>query len=488
MQLRSIQLAELIPEWATTACSGIAVNGLCQDSREVTPGMLFCARRGLQHKGIDFVPAAVAAGAAAVLVDRSEFAECPAVDVPVVAVDDLAAQLGLIAARFYGKPSEKICVVGITGTNGKTSCAHFLAQALNQLGRKTALIGTVGNGFPGQLDVATHTTPDAIRVQLMLAEFVSAGAEAVVMEVSSHALEQYRVTGVQFKYGLFTNLTRDHLDYHGTMQAYGAAKAKLFTDYPLSGALINRDDPFGRDLLARDDLMGEAFAVGRSQGDLHLRAYRLTPEGLEGELRSRIGIIPFCNTLLGEFNLDNLLLVAGVLLMEGFSAQQISRTLSGLKAVPGRMEAIKAAGQPLVIIDYAHTPDALEKALQGARAHCKGVLWCVFGCGGDRDTGKRTLMGEIADRLADQVVITSDNPRGEDPDTIIAMVASGVRRHLPVIEPDRAAAITRTVSKASSADLVLVAGKGHENYQEIAGQRFPFSDHTVCRQALGVAV
>jgi len=410
------------------------------------------------------------------------------VAVPVVAVNNLAAQLGSIAARFYDEPSAKICVVGITGTNGKTSCAHFLAQALNQLGRKTALIGTVGNGFPDQLDMATHTTPDAIRVQRMLAEFCAAGAVTVVMEVSSHALEQYRVAGVNFKYGLFTNLTRDHLDYHGSMEAYGAAKAKLFTDYPLRGALINQDDAFGRELLARQELMGEAFAVGRSQGDLHLRAYRLTPEGLEGEFRCRLGIIPFSSTLLGEFNLDNLLLVAGVLMMEGFSAQQISRTLSGLKAVPGRMEALKTAGRPMVIIDYAHTPDALEKALQGARAHCKGALWCVFGCGGDRDTGKRALMGEVADRLADQVVITSDNPRSEAPDVIIAMVASGVVRHKAVIEPDRAAAITRTVAAANSADLVLVAGKGHENYQEISGQRIPFSDQAVCQQALGVAV
>ncbi|MFW1677563.1 UDP-N-acetylmuramoyl-L-alanyl-D-glutamate--2,6-diaminopimelate ligase [Pontibacter sp. JAM-7] len=484
MQLRNRQLTELIPEWATPACTGIAVSGLCQDSRQVLPGMLFCARSGLQHKGVDFVPAAVAAGACAVLVDASELPSCPRVDVPVIAIPNLVGQLGLVAARYYADPSHQMVLIGITGTNGKTSCAHFLAQALNQLGRKTALIGTVGNGFPGQLDLATHTTPDAISLQKLLAEFKADAAEIVVMEVSSHALEQMRVAGVAFDYGLFTNLTRDHLDYHDTMEAYGAAKARLFTDYPLKMAVINRDDAFGESLLLRADLAGEACCVGRSQGDVHLKAYRLTQQGLEGEFNTRLGAIPFKSGLLGEFNLDNLLLVAAVLEAEGYSAEQISSAVSGLQAVPGRMQALLAGQGPVVIIDYAHTPDALEKALQGARAHCSGVLWCVFGCGGDRDQGKRPLMGAVADRLADEVIITSDNPRHEDADSIIIMVASGVKQHTPYIEADRATAITRAVQQAGKADLVLVAGKGHEDYQEIAGQRYSFSDYDVCQQAL----
>ncbi|EAR59722.1 UDP-N-acetylmuramoyl-L-alanyl-D-glutamate--2,6-diaminopimelate ligase [Neptuniibacter caesariensis] len=480
-------LAELLPEWAEPTHSGIAVSAISQDSRTVVPGTLFVARSGLKHRGVDFIEGAVADGAVAVLIDSSELSDCPNVDVPVIGISDLVSEIGPVAARFYEQPSRAMTVVGITGTNGKTSCAHFVAQAMNNIGVKTAIVGTVGNGFPGLLEKATHTTPDAIGLQKLFAELKAAGAEAVVMEVSSHALEQGRVAAVDFDYGLFTNLSRDHLDYHGSMEAYGEAKARLFKEFNLKAALINGDDSFGRKLLRDESIEARKVSVGRLFGQYHFAAYRLALHGIEAELKTPAGNFAFASKIIGEFNLDNLLLVAALLSEQGFSKAQVMESLSQLDSVPGRMQAVVAADKPLVIIDYAHTPDALEKALSAVRAHTTGTLWCVFGCGGDRDAGKRELMGRIADQLADHLVVTSDNPRTESPERIIEMIEQGICQHEPAIEADRAAAIRLAIMQASPEDVVLIAGKGHEDYQEVGTKRYPFSDLEVSMRLLGVA-
>ncbi|MGH1461376.1 MAG: UDP-N-acetylmuramoyl-L-alanyl-D-glutamate--2,6-diaminopimelate ligase [Neptuniibacter sp.] len=481
------ELHELIPEWVEKPTAGIVVSSVSQDSREVQSGCLFIARTGMKHKGIDFVQDAVDNGAVAVLVDKKEFEDCPEVSVPVVPVTELNAQIGPIAARFYHSPSESMRVVGITGTNGKTSCAHFTAQAMNFLGVKTAIIGTVGNGFPDQLGKATHTTPDAIGLQRLFADLKDQGADAVVMEVSSHALEQARVAAVDFDFALFTNLSRDHLDYHGDMESYGNAKSKLFKEYDLKAAVINHEDEFGRKLLSDPDVDCKKVSVGRVKGDYVSVAYRLALKGIEAEFKTPQGYFEFSSTVIGDFNLDNLLLVAAVLSEQGFSLSDIEKGLTELESVPGRMQAVVVESKPLVIIDYAHTPDALEKALHAAKAHTQGALWCVFGCGGDRDQGKRSMMGNVADLLADHLVVTSDNPRSENPESIISMIKNGIKQHAAEIEADRANAIRRAINEARAEDVVLIAGKGHEDYQEINGERLPFSDLEVSQQVLGVA-
>lgn len=479
-------LAELVPEWVSETQAAVCVSAISQDSRTVSDQCLFVARSGLQHRGVDFVEQAVNQGAVAVLLDSTELHECPELSVPVIAVPDLHQNIGLVAARFYDNPSKKMKVIGITGTNGKTSCAHFIAQAMNFLNVKTAIVGTVGNGFPHNLKAATHTTPDAIGLQKLLFDLLAEGAEAVVMEVSSHALEQGRVAAVEFDYAVFSNLSRDHLEYHGSMEAYGKAKARLFSDFDLTCSIINTDDSFGRRLLAGLQHR-RSVSVGRIRGDYHLAAYRLALHGIEAELKTNKGNFAFSSKIIGEFNLDNLLLVAATLSEQGFSALQVMEALAKLDSVPGRMQAIVAADRPLVIVDYAHTPDALEKALQAVRAHTTGTLWCVFGCGGDRDAGKRELMGNIADQLADHLVVTSDNPRSESPDEIIEMIESGIQQHIPAIESDRAKAIDLAINQAAAEDVVLIAGKGHEDYQEIDGTRFPFSDVLISKRILGVA-
>lgn len=481
------KLQDLIPEWVDQPAAGVVVSSVSQDSRSIEPGCLFIARNGLQHKGTDFVRDAVEKGAVAVLVDCSELAECPEVPVPVVAVEQLNNQIGKIAACFYGEPSKSMQVIGITGTNGKTSCAHFTAQAMNALGTKTAIIGTVGNGFPGELAAATHTTPDAIGLQKLFAELKAEGAEAVVMEVSSHALEQGRVSGVDFDFALFTNLSRDHLDYHGDMQSYGAAKAMLFKNFALKAAIINGDDEFGKELLFDAEIKSKKVSVGRMQGEYSALAYRLGVNGIEAQLKTPQGSLQFKSQIIGEFNLDNLLLVAALLAEQGIALDRVVQSLGVLESVPGRMQALKSVGSPLVIIDYAHTPDALEKALSAAKAHTSGELWCVFGCGGDRDQGKRALMGSAADHLADKIIVTSDNPRSENPETIISMINEGIKLHAPEVEADRAIAIRNAINSASPDDVVLIAGKGHEDYQEIGGKRLPFSDLLVTKQVMGVA-
>jgi UDP-N-acetylmuramoyl-L-alanyl-D-glutamate--2,6-diaminopimelate ligase len=482
-------LQQLLPEAVNTPLASLVIGGLSQDSRTLQAGELFFARPGLTHRGLDFIPAAAARGAVAVLVDEAEAAALGDTDfgVPVLAIEQLARRIGPIAALFYGAPSQSMQLIGVTGTNGKTSCAHYIAQGLNLAGRRTALIGTVGNGFIDALAPASHTTPDPIALQRLLADFRDRGAQAVVMEVSSHALDQGRVAGVAFDIAAFSNLSRDHLDYHGSMDAYGAAKARLFDAMAVARLAINADDAFGRELLQRHFAAAcQVLAFGTTPDcDVYPVSHQLNSSGMRLRLHTALGEFDVQNRLLGHFNLSNLLLSAAVLQLAGLDSAQLQRGLNGLKPVCGRMECFGGGELPLVVIDYAHTPDALEKALQALAEHADGQLWCLFGCGGDRDNGKRAHMGAIASALADQVVITSDNPRSEDPLRIIAMIQDGIDGRTPCqVEPDRALAIGRVIASARAGDIVLIAGKGHEDYQEIHGQRRPFSDQQVAQQAL----
>jgi len=475
-----------------TVSRDTAVSGLALDSRKVQAGDLFLAVAGTQVHGLQHARQAIALGAVAVAwepVDGStSLAEAAALlPVPVVAVPDLGHSVGVIADRFYGHPSRGMFMIGVTGTDGKTSCCHFIAQALNSDDRRCGVIGTLGYGLYGELSAGTHTTPDALTMQQLLAAMQLKGARCVVSEVSSHAMDQQRVRGVTFDLAVLTNLTRDHLDYHGNVEAYAEAKRKLFHSEGLRYAVINADDQFGSALLDAIPpgvapiayrLEGVPFrtrfpaqwVIGHNlQCDANgLRLDVMTPWG-SGTLQ--------CG-LLGRFNASNLLATLASLCVSGLPFAEAMRRLAATRTVPGRMERFDMGeGRPLVVVDYAHTPGALEAALQSLRAHCSGKLWCVFGAGGDRDHGKRPLMGAVAERCADQVVLTDDNPRTEDAQQIVEDICSGLKQPGSVhIEHDRAAAIARAVQQADATDIVLIAGKGHETVQLLGTRSVPFSD------------
>jgi UDP-N-acetylmuramoyl-L-alanyl-D-glutamate--2,6-diaminopimelate ligase len=470
------------------------IAGLALDSREVRPGDVFFACAGARVSGAAFIPDAVAAGAVAVLHDSSDASAAAArVSVPLVAIDGLRERIGPIAARFHGEPSRGLTVIGITGTNGKTSCAHYLAQALAAGGDRCGLIGTLGYGEPGALRPGLHTTPDALTLQAELARLRDAGVGHVAIEVSSHALEQHRTAGTRFSGAIFTNLGHDHLDYHADLGAYGLAKKKLFMMPGLRFAAINRDDAFGRELIG--GLMPDIRCVACGLGDaaaglgahFHIDAVKvaLSDAGLALDVASSWGEGRLEAPLLGRFNARNALLALAALLMIDIPFDEALARLSAVRPVPGRMERFGGGRHPLVIVDYAHTPDALAEALEALRPHCRGRLWCVFGCGGNRDRAKRPLMGGIAARLADRVVLTSDNPRDEDPDAIIAAIRAGTDRADGVeTVADRARAIRATVAAATAGDVVLIAGKGHEDYQIVGDRRLPFSDQAEVAAAL----
>lgn len=484
-----------------TVPAGIVVSDVTQDSRAAVPGALFLACRGRTHHGLRFATEAVARGARAVLYERSTGQEPTVPELAagtfVAGVENLSERAGIIAARFFGAPSEHLTVAGITGTNGKTTCAWLLAQALGFCRRPAAYIGTLGFGLPGHLTATVHTTSDAVTVQRQLATLRARGAECVCMEVSSHALDQARVVGVHFHTAAFTNLTRDHLDYHGSMAAYGAAKARLFTWPDLSWRVINIDDPFGAELAAAVSpapliVTTRAAVPGAPPpGARYMRAARATPDpaGLAIGIESSWGAAELAVRLMGEFNVDNVLTVLAVLLAWEIPFLDALRALSRCRPASGRMEMFGGRGlTPLAIVDYAHTPDALAKALRAARAHCLGALRVVFGCGGDRDAGKRPLMGAIAAELADDIVLTDDNPRTEDPAAIVADIVAGVAARAPlVVEHDRALAIRLALQRSSAEDVVLIAGKGHEDYQITGATRRPFRDQDVVSAELGGA-
>ncbi|MDA8093606.1 MAG: UDP-N-acetylmuramoyl-L-alanyl-D-glutamate--2,6-diaminopimelate ligase [Betaproteobacteria bacterium] len=464
---------------------GVPVARLVIDSRQLQAGDTFLAYPGEHADGRDFIAQAIARGANAVIWDSRGFAWDPLWTVPNVGIADLRARAGFIAAQVYGDPSARLWMIGVTGTNGKTSCAHWLAQALGQAGRRTAVLGTLGNGFPDALVAATHTTPEAVALQRELRRLEEAGAQAVAMEVSSHALAQGRVHGVAFDVAILTNLSRDHLDYHGDMASYARAKAGLFQWETLKAAVLNADDPFGRELRDRIAAGVKVLNYGFGEGEVQGRLVRMGPEGIAMEVITPWGRGLLESRLLGRFNAANLLATAAGCLASDMPFDQVLETLARITPVPGRMQCLGGGDRPLVVVDYAHTPDALEKVLEALRGVMPGDarLIALFGCGGERDRGKRPLMGAVASRLADEVVVTNDNPRHEAPGDIIADILAGLQGNHRVIA-DRAEAILYAIERARPADIVLLAGKGHEPYQDIAGTRWPFSDLDVAARVL----
>ena len=476
-------LAELLRGFADAPA--IAIGSLSSDSRSLRSGDLFLACGGDNNHGLDFIADAVAAGVAAIAWDSST-ADAPATDVgvPMIAVPDLANHLGEIANRFYGRPSESVHVVGVTGTNGKTTVAWLIAQCCELLEQSCGYIGTLGTGV-GEVDGGEGmTTPGAVALHGSLADFRNASATWAAVEVSSHALAQKRVDGVTFDTVLFTNLSRDHLDYHGDMQSYAETKARLFFDYPARTRIINLDSEFGSELADRcgQDVITVSTCSDRvANGRPYVFAGSVVANdnGSLVRINSSWGDGEFELPLPGDFNVANAVIVLAALLGQGVPMLRACETLAQVSSPPGRMERVAAAaGLPTVYVDYAHSPQAIDVALRALRAHCRGKLWCVFGCGGDRDSGKRPLMARNAEMGADRLVITSDNPRGEAPGQIIAQMIDGLEQpdRATVLE-DRAAAIAWAIREAASDDVILIAGKGHENYQLIGTQRIDFSDY-----------
>ena len=474
---------------AALNANGITSIRLCNDSRRLQRGDVFVAYPGAKSDGRAFISEALERGVAAVLAESEGLTVH---DERVIAVSHLRDLLGELAATVHGHPGAHLHLVGVTGTNGKTSTTQWIAHTLAVAGQRCAVVGTLGNGFPGELDESGNTTPDALMLHSELARYRDAGAAACAMEVSSIGLDQGRCNGVKFDTAVFTNLTRDHLDYHGTMEAYADAKRQLFLWPGLQTAVVNVDDAFGRELLAvttaRKKIAYTLLGVKSGVADIFLQAGAIThtAHGLRFEFAVNDRRYTVEAPVVGDYNVANLLAVAGALLGAGIDENELPALLSSVLPPQGRMQRYGGAQLPLVAIDYAHTPDALENALAALRPAAVqrgGKLICIFGCGGDRDRGKRPLMGEVATRLADVVWVTSDNPRSEAPAAIIQDIAAGTgpATHF---EEDRRSAIARAMAEADAADVLLVAGKGHENYQEIRGKKFPYSDTLVVNTAL----
>jgi UDP-N-acetylmuramoyl-L-alanyl-D-glutamate--2,6-diaminopimelate ligase len=497
-------------EWR--AIEALGVRRLANDSRAVKRGDTFVAYPGESRDGRDYIAEAVARGAGSVLWERAGHRWDPQQRVPNLGVRDLRRHAGEIASRLHGEPSRGLLVIGVTGTNGKTTCSQWIAQALTRAGRRCAVVGTLGYGLRAPLAPLANTTPDAVWLHAQIKEFARRGAQALAMEVSSIGLDQDRVAGVAFDVALFTNLTRDHLEYHRTMRRYREAKERLFAWETLKHAVVNLDDEFGVELARRCRRPG-LEVVGYGFGEMRggARVARVAGSGLATgahgvsfDVDTPWGAARVASPALGRHNASNLLGTLAVLLASGVSLKKAIAALSVLKPVPGRLERYGGGAKPLVVVDYAHTPDALKQALTtlrevadhhppsgypgrkpGGEAIRRPRLICVFGCGGDRDRGKRPLMGKVAARLADRAIVTSDNPRGESPRAIIADILAGVRRDGRItVDADRRRATLHAIAEARGGDIVLVAGKGHEAYQEIRGVRHPYSDAQVAREAL----
>ena len=494
-------LKQLLSDFVSIDClPDLPVTGLSLDSREIQPGNIFVAIEGQTDHGLVFAEAAVNRGAVAVLCDRKFDQYCQQIlsslmtRVVCVPINNLADHLGDIASRFYGEPSRHMFAVGVTGTDGKTSVSHFVAQALDNSEHRCAVLGTIGNGLINKLQPATHTTPDVINVHRLFAELQQQGASQLVMEVSSHGLDQGRVQAVDFDVAVLTNLGRDHLDYHGDVQAYKEAKRRLFEQPRLKAVVLNIDDEFGRQLATELQNKLEVWVYRTTADELagiknqiQADVARADESGIELSIQSPAGTATIHLPLLGYFNVSNALAVLSVLLVKGIDFKDAVKRLEQLKTVPGRMEPFYQKDKPLVIVDYAHTPQALSSVLVSLRQHCKARLICVFGCGGDRDKGKRPLMAEAAEKYADQVIVTDDNPRTENPKDIIAGIEAGFKdstKH--IIIHDREQAIKEAITDATPDDIVLVAGKGHEDYQIVGTEKISFSDVSIVQGLLGV--
>ena len=496
--LQGYDVAQTIPN--------INVLDIANSSQQVVAGSLFVALKGVTSHGIDFAIDAVKSGAIGVIYSaQDEYSQkrvgllSKQVKTQWVGVDHLAQVYGEIVSRFFDEPSKAMTIIGVTGTDGKTSVTHLLTQALMRLNKTTASIGTIGYGVGNKYQATTHTTPDTITLQSYLHEFREQQCDYVVMEVSSHALDQYRVNGCDFDIAVFTNLGRDHLDYHGTRPAYAAAKARLFQDFELSAKIVNTGDEFGRSLCQgpKKSLLVGFSAVPKFSDLDHVKEQvtqvqliksAITDQGLCLQVASPIGDIIVNTALMGQFNIENTLACISTLIALGFDQQQIQLAVTDLQPIPGRMEKFKhTTDQAEVVVDFAHTEQALRACLTSCREVTTGKVWCVFGCGGDRDQGKREGMGQAAEQLADRVVITDDNPRTESPEKIVENILLGFLSPEKVsVIHDRLAAIEFVLSEASTDDLVVIAGKGHELEQIVGIERHPFSDRQVVQRILGM--
>jgi len=487
-------LQALLQGIVDTECTH-SVTGINLDSRLVSAGDLFLACRGEQHDGAHYIKDAIAAGAVVVAADADALspAESRSFSVPVIPVKALRSLAGKIIERFYDYPSHDLDIVGITGTNGKTSVAYMLARALMAYQEKeVGSIGTLGYGPISNLQDGPNTTPDPLTLHRLFSELRNESINSVVMEVSSHALHQGRVSGVDFNIGVFTNLSRDHLDYHVDMQRYAEAKSRLFLSENMQFAVLNADDEYGQQLQTelQKKLPVVSYGLVRQFSDEVLKTQAVvrknTTNRLELDIRSPWGRGVLQSNLNGRFNAGNLLASLSVLCLLDVPFEQALEKLAQLDQVPGRLEYFRHKNSARIFVDYAHTPDALKQALLGLRAQEVGRLFCIFGCGGGRDPGKRPEMGQIAEQYADRLILTSDNPRGEDPQAIVDDIMAGLVDFEKVaVQLDRAAAIRSTILAADQSDIILIAGKGHETYQEIAGQRRPFSDRQLVRNVLG---
>ncbi|QPB42158.1 UDP-N-acetylmuramoyl-L-alanyl-D-glutamate--2,6-diaminopimelate ligase [Rodentibacter haemolyticus] len=463
----------------------LEINELVLDSRKVKAGDLFIAVKGHQIDATGFIEQAILSGASAVIAETDLVDQHLNVEYrqqkPVIHYHNLSADLSKIADKFYDSPSKKLTLVGVTGTNGKTTVSQLLAQWVQHLGHKSAVMGTIGNGLFGLMKEAKNTTGSPIEIQSTLADFVHNGADFAAIEVSSHGLVQHRIESLDFKAAIFTNLSRDHLDYHGTMEAYAQAKKRFFFELNTGLQILNADDPIGQQWL---EALPNGIAVScnanfqpHSERWIKAISVHFTDKGAIIQFASSWGNGVLNSPLIGAFNVSNLLLVVATLLALGYPLDKLVNSVSLLKGVKGRMDIIKVNGKPSVIVDYAHTPDALEKALVAAREHCSGKLWCVFGCGGDRDAGKRPLMAKVAEQFADMIIVTKDNPRTEDPDKIESDIVAGFSNMDKVgLIPDRDEAIGFAIKGASEGDVILIAGKGHEEYQITGDKTQYFSD------------
>ena len=490
--------------------SKVSISGIAIDSRLVKSGDCFVALKGAQTDGVSYIEQAIVAGAVAVLVDElSEVAiDQDSLSVPIIRINNLAYRLSEIAGRFYNNPSHDMDVVAFTGTNGKTTCSLLYAQLLAKalvLGKqqKSSYIGTTGYGVaePQSSNTSNNifqakrsgdtqlTTPDAVSVQRIMAELANNGSQSVALEASSHSLVQHRLQSIEIDTAVFTNLSRDHLDYHKDLQSYAAAKASLFEIPSVQTAIVNIDDSVGVEIVAnlQPALQLVTFSLENQAADIYCSQIELDASGIRAQLVTPWGAGEIISSLIGGFNLSNLLAVIAAACVRGVTLENCLQILPELQAAPGRMQSVSINAEPRVIVDYAHTPDALEKALQAIKPYCLGQLWLVFGCGGNRDTGKRIAMGKIADQYADKIIITNDNPRFELPEQIAEQIIQGIDGDVRV-ELDRRRAISTSIIQAESQDIVLIAGKGHEDYQIIGDSKFPFSDQQEALIALEAAL
>lgn len=490
--LSGLTACEYLPE--------IEVKGLSLDSRLIEQGYVFVALEGQLDHGLAYAEAAVNRGAVAVICDAKFDQYCQQIlsklmsRIICVPVRDLQSKLGEIANQFYAAPSEKMFISGITGTDGKTSVSHFIAQAMNQAYGASAVVGTIGNGLINKLTESSHTTPDVINLHKMLADFIQQGIAHLSMEVSSHGLDQDRVAGVDFDVLVLTNLSRDHLDYHGDIEAYKQAKKKLFTENAGKSLVLNIDDAFGIELFNEGISSKAVWLYGLNIEKVRQSEFYACAENIQNQengicfvLNSSQGVAEVTVHLIGEFNIYNVLACLCVLLQSGINFNHAIKYIEKLHTVAGRMELLLNKGQPSVVIDYAHTPEALSQALINVRKHTNGKVICVFGCGGDRDTGKRALMGRVAQELSDLVILTNDNPRSESPEKIIDDIQQGIDSELQlIVEMDRKKAIQYAIKVAAENDLILIAGKGHEQYQLTGNEKTEFSDKKTALMSLEV--